>query len=187
MNDNKALTFLVVADFGDDAATITHLLGIAPSSARVRGQQIPSFSPTLPPGVPPSPPPELPASASLAARVDALQTYFDTAPQPPIYHARSEWRLDSPLPPWSAPFEQHLGALLGLLEPHSDAVRRCSALFPTVIRCMISTPELDTTLHLPASLLSSVAQLGVRLDLELCFSSGSGSMYDDLPLQPIAS
>jgi Domain of unknown function (DUF4279) len=185
MHENKALTFLVVADFGDDAATITHLLGIAPSSAWVRGQQIPSFSPTLPPGVAPSPPPELPTSASLAEHFDSLQRYIDTAPQPPIYHDRSEWRLDSPLPPWSAPFEQHLGALLGSLEPHGDAVRRCSALYPTVIRCMVSVPELDTVLHLPPSLLSSVAQLGVRLDLELCFNS-SDSIDDDLPPQPIA-
>jgi len=80
----------------------------------------------------------------------------------------SRWTFQSSLPLQSS-VEDHLEALLPLLEQHGDRVRRCAASFPTQLWCAIYYRDFTPTIRLSPNLLRRISELGLHLDLDLYF------------------
>ncbi|CAN5675099.1 hypothetical protein BH09VER1_BH09VER1_02260 [soil metagenome] len=81
----------------------------------------------------------------------------------------SRWSLGSPLSA-HATLDDHLDALLLLIEPVSARVRGCAIRFHTGITCAVYYHQGFTQgIHLSKSLLRRVSELGVPLDFDLYF------------------
>ena len=93
---------------------------------------------------------------------------------PTALRNHSRWTFRSPLP-LSAHVDEHMEALLSLLELLAPRIRDCAARFPTELRCAIYYRQSFTPgIHLSETTLQRVAALGVPLDFELYFVGANG-------------
>ena len=76
------------------------------------------------------------------------------------------WALDSPLPR-SAPFEEHIAALLDLLEHRPEGTREVARRFDAVFQCASHFETANPGFALPPALVQRVANLGLGFDFDL--------------------
>jgi Domain of unknown function (DUF4279) len=89
-------------------------------------------------------------------------------PHPTATRNHSRWSFQSPLP-LETHVEQHLAALLTLLEPHAESIQECSAEFSLELCCAIYYEDFTPGIHLSSEILQRIAALGIPLDLDLYF------------------
>jgi hypothetical protein len=81
----------------------------------------------------------------------------------------SRWELRSPAFP-SAPVEEQLGSLLGLLEESAEQVRSVAAQFEAGICCAVKYwVSFNPGIHLSGAAVSRAAALGLSIDFDLDF------------------
>lgn len=88
-----------------------------------------------------------------------------TARNPEISHRFSRWTYQSPLP-LEAAVEDHVAALLAVLEGNTSGVKSVSARFPTHIGCAVYSADAPEGFHLSASTLARITALGLSFDYE---------------------
>ena len=89
-----------------------------------------------------------------------------SAPNSEFSCAMSGWRLYSPLP-LSASVEEHVDALVSMLEPHVEGVRQASKQFVAWIRIIDRGSYIR--IRLTENIVSRIANLGVGLDIDPYF------------------
>ncbi len=84
------------------------------------------------------------------------------------------WQLNSPLP-ISAHVEEHIEALLSLLEPRSDAISTLAQVHQAQvgINCAIYYEDFTPGIHLSQDITKRIAVLGLYVDLDLYFLGNS--------------
>ena len=100
-----------------------------------------------------------------------------TRKRPDVAHKHSRWTFESPLA-LSAPVEEHLDALLSVLETHADGVHAVSVRLPVEIVCAVYFRTFTPGFHLPQQLLSRVGALGLDIDFDLYFVGENGEPDD---------
>ena len=85
-----------------------------------------------------------------------------------IPRRESAWRLESPLPR-TAHVDDQIEALLGLIEPHADAVREAAARFEAGICCAIYYADFTPGIHLNEHVVQRIGALGLSVDFDLYF------------------
>ncbi|MGV3756917.1 MAG: DUF4279 domain-containing protein [Verrucomicrobiota bacterium] len=85
--------------------------------------------------------------------------------KPEVPHRFSRWTYQSPLP-LEAAVEDHLDALLEVLESHASGVKSVSACFPAHIGCAVYSANAVEGFHLSAPNLARISALGLSFDYE---------------------
>lgn len=83
---------------------------------------------------------------------------------------KSKWEFESPLP-LKAPVEDHIEALLSLLEENAEGVSKVMERYAAEIRCAIYYYEegCNHGFNLSESVIARVANLGLSIDFDLYF------------------
>lgn len=87
------------------------------------------------------------------------------AEHPNLVHKFSRWSYQSPLP-LEASVENHLTALLKVLELHANGVRNVSARYPAHIGCAVYSDDAVAGFHLGAPILARISALNLSFDYE---------------------
>ena len=85
----------------------------------------------------------------------------------------SGWCLYSPLPRSNLRIDEHIDALLPVLEERSAAVRDLSKRFDTYLVCVGHFTDSSPGLFLSKSVVARIAELGLSVDCDLYCSRGS--------------
>ncbi len=93
---------------------------------------------------------------------------------PTARRTHSKWSFHSPLPLHAHP-NNHLDALLTLLEPHAARIRECAARFSTQVSCAIYYRDFAPGIHLSPSILQRITALDIPLDFDLYFLGENGN------------
>jgi hypothetical protein len=91
-----------------------------------------------------------------------------TRNRPYVTHRHSRWTFKSPLP-LTAPVEEHLDALVSVLETHVTGIRALLSRFPAEICCAVYFRTFTPGIHLPRQLLARVTTLGLDIDFDFYF------------------
>lgn len=92
---------------------------------------------------------------------------------PTAHRTFSRWTLESPLER-SKSFEDHLDALLLILEARADQIRRVKERFAAGIGCAAYFRSVNPGFHISETQLARLAALGLSLDFDLyCLGAGS--------------
>jgi hypothetical protein len=83
----------------------------------------------------------------------------------------SRWTLASGCSK-EAPVEEHLGALLTILEQRCERVREAAQRYEVEIQCAIYYEDETPGIHLSEEVIRRVAALGLAIDLDLYFVDG---------------
>ncbi len=112
--------------------------------------------------------------AAVVTRLLGIEPTFIGVPDQPnarfpkMTHRIHKWQLCGPLDS-SFHIEQHLAALLHLLEPHSEAIKAASKLWNGGINAAIYYQDSTPGIHLSAKTLELVAHMNLSIDLDLYF------------------
>ena len=91
---------------------------------------------------------------------------------PKARRTHSRWTLQSPLP-LQAHVDDHIEALLSLLEPLTERIRDCAERFPTEFGCAIYYyQDFTPGIHFSEQAVQRTAALGLAIDLDLYFLGG---------------
>ncbi len=91
---------------------------------------------------------------------------------PAIRRTSSVWMLQSPLP-LQAHVDDHIEALIPLLEPLKERIRDCAGRFSTGIGCAIYYyQDFTPGIHFSQEAVQRIAALGLDIDLDLYFLGG---------------
>ncbi len=85
---------------------------------------------------------------------------------PHLTHRHSKWTIKSPLP-LNAEVEDHLDALLSVMELHAAGIKAVSQRFPSEICCALYFHGCTPGFHLPNKLISRAAVFGLDVDFDL--------------------
>ena len=91
-----------------------------------------------------------------------------TTGHPAVARNHSRWVLKSPLD-LERDVEDHIEALLSILERRSAAVFKVAERFDTQITCAVYYADFTPGIHLSEDLIRRVAALGLCIDLDLFF------------------
>jgi hypothetical protein len=87
------------------------------------------------------------------------------AQHPEVSHRFSRWTYQSPLP-LGATVEDHMAALLEVLETNTSGVKSVSARFPAHIGCAVYSADATEGFHLSVPTLARISALGLSFDYE---------------------
>lgn len=108
--------------------------------------------------------PEL-VSAAIGISCDRCWRIGDLRPKTIIKEKQNGWILDSGLPR-TATLDEHINALLSILEPRADSVRQLSVASTVELSCVVYSDH-NPGLSFDASVIAKIARLGAGLDIDL--------------------
>jgi hypothetical protein len=88
--------------------------------------------------------------------------------RPDVAHKHSRWTFKSPLP-LGSPVEEHLVALVSVLETHSAGILAVLARFSAEIVCAVYFHTFTSDLRLSQPLLARIAALGLDINFDFYF------------------